>query len=951
MPTVTDDDQPAAPLEPEEGRGIEDLESAYAQPAYTGSDAGDNQVGAGGSGSGPGGNTGRKSVMGRITGRFFKSKRALAMGSIGGILVALTIGGFLALLPLKLIHIRETLLNYFEARNHHTVSRRMGKHWKIVLDGEGNIQGYTKNCVGLAPYCRAANKARLAKTDRFLRDMEARGLKPEFGALDDPDPKKRGKLLRMGNQDVDLAEMKIGDRRAYLRQLISDNYPELGGWRRGKRARALYKRFGIRMRFFANSRERLADKELDVNDRMKKRLRQTLFGNDGITIRADGTAAPDDPNNQNQVEAAKQYNQRVKGFGDDIGREANKLRQAALDDVKKPSGFSLEQATETVETIAPEVARNTVRGTLLGFVDTLDSVCYIKGLLRSVELGAKALRAASLAKWAGVVLTSADTLKTGEVDSRDLGAFMVMFDGFERSGGWQRITGSPNAKITTGDKYRVDGQMTGRLGELNDLLGKSGATNATCRIVGNIFVQVGGAAVSIAAAIGTLGGSKLVEAGWALAKSTVIAISVNILEPTATHMVAGMTIGGDEPPAEKGDAMVAGTNVLEQAKSRANGAPKLTLEERKQLDQAVAIEKAEIRNRQSLAWRFFHPYNFESTTGRMIATMPTSPRSIAAKMNSALFAINPFNWANQVAMVGGYGNMAQAFAAEEEVDPTGFGVDQYGFKDAEIDRYEPFENEAWLYADTERLERYKKFVEDCLESTDPAKYDSPGCQKGKIGQGSIKDENGVLVASSHVDDEEMLRFRTYHFDLGMMENLSGYLSEDDDWASGEAGTNPAPTASGSLATGTAQQIAQQILANPNITFDPPARNTVMEVATGKTTLRGGNGDIISVSPKMLAVILKLGQDNITIRVSSIISGRHSSGSLHYEGLAFDIGNEENAGQIFPYLYNNREILSLNELIYASPPAGTTNLDEGRTHTYNGDTLSAHSNHIHVSVKP
>jgi hypothetical protein len=939
MPTMTDDDPQAAQPEKERGEGDE---SAYTQPGYTGEDTGNNQVGPDepGSPKGPG-------RLGRFGGRFLKSKRAMAMGSIGGILAALTIGGFLALLPLKLIHIRETLLNYFEARNNHTVTRRMGKHWKIVLDGEGNIKGYTKNCVGVAPYCRLANKARLAKTDRFVRDMEARGLRPEFGALNDPDPRNRGKLLRMGDQDVDLTEMKIGERRAYLRQVIADNYPEMGSWRRGKRARALYKRFGIRMRFFANSRERLQDKELEVNDRMKKRLRQTLFGNEGITIKADGTATPDDPKNKDHVATAERYNQQARGFGDDISREANKLRTDAISDTSKPSGFSLDDAAKKA---APDIAAGTIRGTILGIVDTMDSVCAVKGLLKSVTLGAKAIRAASLAKWAGVVLTAADTLKTGEVDGSDLGAFMVMFDGFERSGGWQRITGSPNAKISTGEKFSVSTKPIGKLEELDSKLSLAGATNSTCRIVGNMFIQVGGAVVSLGGAILSGGTSKLVEAGWAAVKSTVVVLSINILEPIATHMLAGMTVGGDEPPAEKMDAAVAGTNVLEQAKARANGAPKLTLEERKQLDQVAAAEKAEIRSRQSLAWRFLSPYNFESPTGRMIATMPTSPRSIAARMNSALAAINPFNWANQLAMVGGYGKVSQAFAAEEEVDPTGFGVDQYGFKDAEIDRYEPFENEAWLYANPERLERYKKFVEDCLESMDPAKYDQADCQKGKIGQGNVRTENGVLVASSHVDDEEKLRFRTYHFDLGMMENLSGYLSEDDDWGDDGSGAAPTPTV-GILPAGSTQQLAQQILANPNITFDPPARNTMNELAAGRTTLRGGNGDIIAVSPKMLAVMLKTGQDNITIRVSSIISGRHSSSSLHYEGLAFDIGNEENAAQIFPYLYNNRDSFGLNELIFARPPAGTTNLDEGRASTYDGGTLSEHNNHIHVSVKP
>lgn len=92
-----------------------------------------------------------------------------------------------------------------------------------------------------------------------------------------------------------------------------------------------------------------------------------------------------------------------------------------------------------------------------------------------------------------------------------------------------------------------------------------------------------------------------------------------------------------------------------------------------------------------------------------------------------------------------------------------------------------------------------------------------------------------------------------------------------------------------------------------------------------------------------------------IRISSII--RSGASSRHVVGRAFDVGNEEVAGELLPLIATNARVaeFDIDEIIFDARVAGQTNrnrwnYDRGIKHDYDNETLKEHNNHIHFAVK-
>lgn len=92
-----------------------------------------------------------------------------------------------------------------------------------------------------------------------------------------------------------------------------------------------------------------------------------------------------------------------------------------------------------------------------------------------------------------------------------------------------------------------------------------------------------------------------------------------------------------------------------------------------------------------------------------------------------------------------------------------------------------------------------------------------------------------------------------------------------------------------------------------------------------------------------------------IRISSII--RSGSSSRHVVGRAFDVGNEEIAGDLLPQIATDVRVeeFGIDEIIFDARVAGPSNrnrwnYNDGRRHDYDSATLAAHRNHIDFAVK-
>lgn len=177
---------------------------------------------------------------------------------------------------------------------------------------------------------------------------------------------------------------------------------------------------------------------------------------------------------------------------------------------------------------------------------------------------------------------------------------------------------------------------------------------------------------------------------------------------------------------------------------------------------------------------------------------------------------------------------------------------------------------------------------------------------------------------------------------------AGYKAKSDFLISalGPPPTNSSGGAStfnyGEYAAMSREQLIQRLYASPN--FKPQNGNPKKDIDSGIAST-----DLIRL---MLAIVEKA---NIIIRPSVIKTGHNDctnggGTSNHFSGNAVDIGNEEVAPQLVPWLTTNSAALGINELIINPVPAGGSTLSQGKPHTYNTATMNDHKDHIHVSVK-
>lgn len=103
---------------------------------------------------------------------------------------------------------------------------------------------------------------------------------------------------------------------------------------------------------------------------------------------------------------------------------------------------------------------------------------------------------------------------------------------------------------------------------------------------------------------------------------------------------------------------------------------------------------------------------------------------------------------------------------------------------------------------------------------------------------------------------------------------------------------------------------------------------------------------------MLWSVLEQGKFKVSI---GSIYRPNSGGSLHQQGRAIDFGDAgtEDPPGLFKWLYENKETLAIDELIFDPIPPGTNLVDQGNdcSTCYDQATLNAHRDHVHAGVLP
>ncbi|HSX02846.1 MAG TPA: hypothetical protein VLI05_06075 [Candidatus Saccharimonadia bacterium] len=595
-------------------------------------------------------------------------RKQVGMGGVIAVVIGLAYAVLLGLAPLKLIHLREVMDQYFGGRQKHMTQYRGGKMWSYVLDKNGNLH-YTK-ATG-RPLLDAIHNV---NTQNLLNDMKARGMNVSL------DPSNHYRVLLNGEPMA----ASVSDYRSAIRQTLKEVYPDDGFFRRNLRAIRVFHAFGIKLSFFDNVKRKAGEKLTDwLNQFKKEEVRPRLVdANGNPTLEAENK----DQNNKADEEATKAIND----LNEQLKPDVDKARQDFLDGKPVPpvdTNLPIDGAK-----ILSSGAIESLKGAL-SVTNELTQVCNIKNLLSEVIVGSQFLRATSEVRWAGIIDVAADQYKVGDkVSSDESEAVNQLVGDMGNSAAFDVATGqNPHAKVDNADKYSTNlaaqGGFTGTLGKLNASLDGIPGGGTLCAVVTNVFFQVGSIGVTLAADFFTGGGISIVGIASSATTSFAIAATTEILKPLAIQMLAGEAVTGDEPGKDKDSAFFAGSDYLYNSLLRRSGGHKLKKVEVDAMNIEIAQEQQQEDARRSLADRLFNLDNPNSVTARFAFALPSSLSAITSSLAQYMASINPFAAGSWVlapnGLVAHLGGQARALGLPEVGSWDGVG--QYGITDAEFD--------------------------------------------------------------------------------------------------------------------------------------------------------------------------------------------------------------------------------------------------------------------------
>lgn len=285
------------------------------------------------------------------------------------------------------------------------------------------------------------------------------------------------------------------------------------------------------------------------------------------------------------------------------------------------------------------------------------------------------------------------------------------------------------------------------------------------------------------------------------------------------------------------------------------GAPRSTPAAVQAIRDEQNAEDKYVFEHQSMFARMFDTSSQYSLISRLAVSMPGNLQN--ALTNSATsFLSNPFG--NLLSTLGSAFRPMHAFAAQVAL-PDPFGVIQYAYQDDQI----PSDPEkAWK-------------DNNCDDPNQVANWmNNDGTQDPNTGEMTTTKPNVCLLIKSTIQSAGGM------FDPSLLP--PGGAGDD---AKGGSTGGSASTQGNSIPTGTAQQLATQILGDVNISFQTPDELTAMQhiAQTGHATQCGAP----AISPTLLGVILKLSQ-SYKIVVGVLTDGHPCDGKHHQDGSAVDI---------------------------------------------------------------
>lgn len=711
------------------------------------------------------------------------TKKRIAITLVGGLIGTGLIGLIAFVLPgYQLIHMKETLVNELGGDQFHVLRTRSGRIYSRAFffrpddlrPGAARFDGYKSRG-------KVFSVLENIRTNNLLSDLRTRGFDAQFETR--ADGRFTGRLRSISrpgfdaitNEDEFVRSSRF--RRAITGEL-SEAYPERSALWRARRSRALFRRLGInRGNWFENTRlARAVDNAAySAFEKTKMKLRHALFGNESTDVgRVPITGEPQEVDEDGNVIARE-----TTELSDDITKEASDLRNNLLEEPRAPDARYVAGSLDNVS----RAAAGTVQRTVIGPAAYVDDACRVRKMLAAIEIGSRTARALQLAKYAGLIFNLADTVKTGEIDADDLGHIMLVLNTPDSngrtwfsSGGWQWASGNRTARPSENslNKFSVGGGLTGDLGNINRQVNSVPGVGSSCGVVGNPLIQAGSAVGSITLGVLSGGATTISSFIGSAAFEGVRTAMEFVITPIATRIISGTTVTFDEVGVEVGDALASGSGFLMGASGRDAGLKPMTNEESARLHKAAETAQRVRLAEQSIFHRYFNPANHRSFAARMLVAIPTSTKSAATKIRTAIADNSPVFALHQPVANGLDSLLAKLNPVSAYADnPDGFATDPFGNplvgEDLDnLDDLDPLENTIWMIdngfidADDNPKGAYKDYIERCAESIDV------------FGTSGNRDQQSICWN----DSEQYRRFRAYRLDSSLIYSIAEHINRD-----------------------------------------------------------------------------------------------------------------------------------------------------------------------------
>jgi len=652
-----------------------------------------------------------------------------------------------------MVHLKELASDWGNKNNHSFFSKR-------------SAVDYKKKYFGADANCKEGVKCRFKSgvSDKEVEKLKKAGLNPEVEKVGG-----KNRIKSFSTTDVEGKSVKItadnfeehyGSNVKFRAQMDKIGKPKSMLLRGAATLKLVFDKFGIKRNRDISGED---DKERTKN------FRADEYGEGNDTEKANSAPEGGD---QNKDEAGK-----IAGVDDSIDEAAKQERQ-----LMESSGFdrppsvvpdttNLDLTPDKAEGVANGLLKGGVKGAVLGVFAAIDKACSGYQLIRAVTFGAKIYKVLALVKYAGLFMTIADKLKSGDSKADEIGFVAALLfkpsskkdsygkTAFQSEGFNEIFQGKIGdhrglARFTTGSSFLKFLQGAKKVFE------DVGANKSNCKQVKSWYGQT--ALVVAGLATDIFSGGSLSVGG--IVAGAAVGMIVSVLEayvvPLLIQYAAG-TVAPDPTDPEGGygvgNAIGAGMGALGHFVGSGNGERILTNDDAAGVEMEANKSMAFMNQVDNYGKSPFDPSSDTSIPTQLalaIAPVASSPMSQGALQTMASVITSPLSlFGSSFGKIFGGGVSAQSdiskggeYCADEDYQAMNLAVDAFcnpipGEKEAVITdaKYDPATNDAWMvdngHVDAQtgeaKSDDFKKYIASCVDSVTPLSPDGGGADVGE----------------------------------------------------------------------------------------------------------------------------------------------------------------------------------------------------------------------------